>query len=334
MRNLAATYRPTRLDDVVGQEQAKQVLRVHLKTKPKSGYLFVGSAGTGKTTCARIFAHELNHSKTNVVEINAADTNGVDSVRQIIEDAKKKPIGTPYRIFILDECHMFTIQAWNALLKLIEEPPASVVILMCTTDPRKIPNTITSRVIRLDFSRIDADLIQNRLEWVLQQEGYTDYDRDALKYLAQLANGGMRDALSMLDKVVSYDAGVNLQVVNQALGLIGFEDSFSLLDAIFKKDPEGIIAVLSKLNAQGIDFKVCIQDFRRFVLDAVKASLHVNPSLIPMPEDEIKKFQLYPQDQRLFRILARVNELVPKTMYDSDPYTLVTSEFLRLVGEL
>lgn len=334
MRNLAAVYRPTKLEDVVGQEQAKQVLRVHLKNKPKSGYLFVGSAGTGKTTCARIFAYELNRSKTNVVEINAADTNGVDGIRQIIDDAKKKPIGTAYRIFILDECHMLTTQAWNALLKLVEEPPASVVILLCTTDPRKIPNTITSRVLRLDFSRIDVDLIQKRLSWVLDQEGYSSYDVDALKYLAQLANGGMRDALSMLDKVVSYDAGVTLQVVNQALGLMGFDDSFALLDALFKRDAGNVIAVLSKLNSQGVDFKICVQDFRRFVLNAVKYSLKVDPNLIPMPADEVKKFQVYPQDQRLFIILARINELVPKVAYDSDPYTLVNSEFLRMVGEI
>lgn len=334
MRNLAATYRPNRLDDVVGQEQAKQVLRVHLRNKPKSGYLFVGSAGTGKTTCARIFAYELNHGKTNVVEINAADTNGVDGIRQIIDDAKKKPIGTPYRIFVLDECHMLTTQAWNALLKLVEEPPASVVILMCTTDPRKIPNTITSRVLRLDFSRIDVNLIQKRLAWVLDQEGYRDYEQDALKYLAQLANGGMRDALSMLDKVVSYDAGVSLAVVNQALGLIGFEDSFSLLDAIITRNANRVIEVLSKLNSQGTDFRICVQDFRRFVLNAVKYSLGVNPSLIPMPADEVQKFQIYPRDPRLFIILARVNELVPKTVYDADPYTLVTSEFLRMVGEI
>lgn len=334
MRNLAATYRPSKLEDVVGQEQAKQVLRVHLKNKPKSGYLFVGSAGTGKTTCARIFAYELNHGKTNVVEINAADTNGVDGIRQIIEDAKKKPIGTPYRIFILDECHMLTNQAWNALLKLVEEPPASVVILMCTTDPRKIPNTITSRVLRLDFTRIDIDLVQKRLSWVLQQEQYTSYDEDALRYLAQLANGGMRDALSMLDKVVSYDAGVTLAVVNQALGLIGFEDSFTLLSSVFNRDANKVVETLAKLNAQGIDFKICMQDFRRFVLNAVKFSLGVNPNLIPMPADEVKKFQLYSGSPKLFLILSRINDLVPKVAYDADPFTLVNSEFLRLVGEL
>lgn len=334
MRNLAATYRPSKLEDVVGQEQAKQVLRVHLKNKPKSGYLFVGSAGTGKTTCARIFAYELNHGKTNVVEINAADTNGVDGIRQIIEDAKKKPIGTPYRIFILDECHMLTNQAWNALLKLVEEPPASVVILMCTTDPRKIPNTITSRVLRLDFTRIDIDLVQKRLGWVLQQEQYTTYDEDALRYLAQLANGGMRDALSMLDKVVSYDAGVTLAVVNQALGLIGFEESFTLLSGVFNRDANKVVETLAKLNAQGIDFKICIQDFRRFVLNAVKFSLGVNPNLIPMPADEVKKFQLYSGSPKLFLILSRINDLVPKVTYDADPFTLVNSEFLRLVGEI
>lgn len=334
MRNLAATYRPSRLEDVVGQEQVKQVLGVHLEAKPKSGYLFVGSAGTGKTTCARIFAYELNHGKTNVSEINAADSNGVDGIRQLIEEAKKKPIGTPYRIFILDECHMLTIQAWNALLKLIEEPPPTVVILLCTTDPRKIPNTITSRVLRLDFSRIDLPLVQQRLEWVLQQEGYTDYQPEALRYVAQLSNGGMRDALSMLDKVVSYEAGITLAVVNQALGLIGFDDSFALLDGILGRDAQGVIKTLQKLNSQGVDFRICVQDFRRFMLDAVKAALGVESALIPMPETEVEKLRKYPKDARLFLILARVNELVPKMTYDADPFTLMATEFIRMVGEL
>lgn len=334
VRNLAATYRPTILSEVVGQEQAKKVLSVHVKTNPKSGYLLVGSAGTGKTTCARIFAYELNKGKTNVVEINAADTNGVESIRQIIEDAKKKPIGTPYRIFILDECHMLTNQAWNALLKLIEEPPPTVVILLCTTDPRKIPSTITSRVLRLDFSRIDTELVFSRLCWVLEQEGLKEYDPGAVRYVAQLSNGGMRDALSMLDKVVSYDAGVSLEIVNQALGLIGFKDSFDLLDSLLKKDSSEVVSILTKLNGQGVDFKICIQDFRRFVLNCVKTCLGVDFKLIPMPEDEVKKFLSYKGDARLFYVLARVNEVIPKLTYDSDPYTLVSVEMLRLVGEL
>lgn len=334
MRNLAAIYRPTKLDDVVGQEQAKQVLRVHLDTKPKSGYLMVGSAGTGKTTCARIFAYQLNKGKANVLEINAADTNGVDDIRRIIDDAKKKPIGTPYRIFILDECHMLTQQAWNALLKLIEEPPPTVVILLCTTDPRRIPPTITSRVLRLDFSRIDISLVQKRLEYVLEQEHLLDYQEDALRYIAQLSNGGMRDALSMLDKVVSYEAGVTLDVVNQALGTIGFEDSFSLLACLLSNDYSGIIATITNLNSKGIDFRVCVQDFRRFVLNDIKSMLGVNFDLIPMPVTEIERFKQYPQDQRLFLLLARVNDLVSKMTYDTDPLTLMTSEFLRIAGEL
>lgn len=337
MRNLAAIYRPTRLDDVVGQDQAKTVLYNHLQNKPKSSYLMCGGAGTGKTTCARIFAYELNHGKTNVLEINAANANGVDDMRQIIEDAKKKPIGTPYRIFVLDECHMLTPQAQNALLKLIEEPPSTVVILMCTTDPRKILPTITSRTLRLDFTRIDTTQVTDRLCWVLDQEGMTGYDRDALHYIAQLSNGGMRDALSMLDKVVSYDAGVNMEVVNQALGLVGFDDSFKLLSGVLSQDAEAVLRCLDKLNTNGADFKIAVQDFRRFVLNAIKSFLNVSPDLIPMPASEVAKFGQYAgrgAPAQLFKVLDVVNTLVGKVGYDSDPYTLTCTMFLQLVGDL
>lgn len=334
MRNLAAIYRPTSLDEVVGQEQAKTVLRTHIQTKPKSGYCFVGQAGSGKTTCARIFAYALNHGKTNVFELNAANANGVDDIRQVIEDARKKPIGTPYRIYVLDECHMLTPQAQNALLKLLEEPPPTVVMLMCTTDPRKILPTITSRILRLDFTRIDTKLVAERLAWVLQQEGIQNYDASALQYIAQLSNGGMRDALSMLDKVVSYDAGVTLDIVNQALGLVGFSDSFALLDAVLSGSAPAVVEVLTKLNSQGTDFKIGMQDFRRFILNAIKTLLGVDPILIAMPADEVAKFHKYQNDPKLFWLLAKVNELVPKLSYDADPYTLVTAEFIRMVGEI
>lgn len=332
MRNLAAIYRPSRLEDVVGQESAKTVLRNHLNTKPKAAYTFVGSAGTGKTTCARIFAHELN-GQGNIYEINAADNTGVEGVRKIITDARHKPIGTKYKIFILDECHMLTIQAWNALLKLVEEPPESVVLLFCTTDPRKIPNTITSRVLRLDFSRIDIDAVTDRLLWILEQEGITGIEREPLRYIAQLANGGMRDAITMMDKVLGYENGITFDIINTALGLVGFDVPISVLKSWYAKDFKGVIEVLDSMNSRGIDFKTWVQDFRRFVLQAVELQLGVKAEDVALPLDISKELQTLPQDGRLFQALCSLDSLVQTIVMEPDPYSLIKVNFLKIAGD-
>lgn len=332
MRNLAAVYRPTRLDDVVGQDSAKKVLRNHLQAKPKSGYLFVGSAGTGKTTCARIFAHELNGT-ANIYEINAADNTGVEGVRKIISDARHKPIGTKYKIFILDECHMLTVQAWNALLKLVEEPPESVVLLFCTTDPRKIPNTITSRVLRLDFTRIDINAVTDRLLWILAQEGITNVEREPLRYIAQLANGGMRDAITMMDKVLGYGVAIDFDVINTALGLVGFDVPINILRAFYNHDFTGVINTLDNINRNGVDFKAWVQDFRRFVLQAVELQLGVNPDDVALPAEVCSKLIELPKDGRLFQTLCSLDELVQLILMEPDPYSLVKINFLKIAGD-
>ena len=147
----------------------------------------------------------------------------------------------------------------------------------------------------------------------------------------------MRDALSMLDKVVSYDAGVTMDVVNQALGLVGFDDSFKLLTGILTQDPEAVLRCLDKLNSNGADFKIAVQDFRRFVLNGIKSFLNVSPDLIPMPSSEVAKFKQYTGAYtpiQLFKVLDVVNTLVGKVGYDSDPYTLTCTMFLQLVGDL
>lgn len=332
MRNLAAIYRPTRLEDVVGQDSVKKILRAQLDNKPKAAQLYVGSAGTGKTTCARIFAHELN-GQSNIYEINAADNTGVEGVRKIISDARHKPIGTKYKIFILDECHMLTVQAWNALLKLVEEPPDSVVLLFCTTDPRKIPNTITSRTLRLDFSRIDIDAVTDRLLWILEQEHITGVQREPLRYIAQLANGGMRDAITMMDKVLGYGVDINFEVINTALGLVGFDVSMNILKAFYDHNFKGLVDVLDDINRKGVDFKAWVQDFRRFVLQAVELQLGVKPEDVALPKDISSNLATLPQDGRLFQTLCSLDDLVQLIIMEPDPYTLVKVHFLRIAGD-
>ena len=168
---LATRYRPKTFDDVTEQGSVKTILQQQLDSgEIQHAYLFCGGAGTGKTTCARIFASEINKGKGNPLELDAASNNSVDDVRNIIQQSKVKSMDSEYRIFILDEVHALSSNAWQALLKLLEEPPAKAIFIMCTTNPEKIPRTILSRVQRFDFKRISQQGIVDRLRHIIEEE--------------------------------------------------------------------------------------------------------------------------------------------------------------------
>lgn len=170
---LALKYRPKTFEDVTEQASVISILQNQIRTKTnKNCYLFTGSAGTGKTTTARIFANELNGGKGTPIEIDGASNNGVDQVRIIIDQAKMKALDSEYKVYIIDECHALSNNAWQAMLKLIEEPPRGTIFIFCTTDPDKIPRTILSRVQRYDFKKISYEGVVARLRHILESEGY------------------------------------------------------------------------------------------------------------------------------------------------------------------
>ena len=173
VKTLAVKYRPKTWDEVTEQGSTKIILQQQLESgEVKNAYLFCGPAGCGKTTCARIFANDINKGMGNPIELDAASNNGVDDVRNIIQQAKTKSINSEYKIFIIDECHALSNSAWQAMLRIIEEPPAKSIFIFCTTNPERIPKTILSRVQRYTFSRISTEGIVNRLKYILEQENY------------------------------------------------------------------------------------------------------------------------------------------------------------------
>ncbi|SEN98717.1 DNA polymerase-3 subunit gamma/tau [Paenisporosarcina quisquiliarum] len=282
-------YRPQSFAEMSGQTHIKQTLQnALLYNKTTHAYLFSGPRGTGKTSAAKIFAKALNcengpakepcntcetcksvteGSNTDVIEFDAASNSRVEEMRDIIEKVRFAPSNAKYKVYIIDEVHMLSTSAFNALLKTLEEPPAHAVFILATTEPHKIPLTIISRCQRFDFKRITSSDIVSRMEEVLT-DAKIEYDENVLKIIAQAAAGGMRDALSMLDQVVSFSE--DKMTIEDALlvtGSIGQDVFFQLADALIEKDIARALACIEKLIEDGKDPVRLTEDFITFYRD-------------------------------------------------------------------
>ena len=334
MEALATKYRPRTFKDVVCQDNIKKVLTNQLDTgEVKQAYLFCGSAGTGKTTSARIFANEVNGGKGKPIEIDGASNNGVDNIRQIIDDCRMKSLDSKYKVYIIDEVHMLSIGAFNALLKVLEEPPKGVIFILCTTDPHKIPATILSRVQRFQFKRIPQNEVVKRLQYVLQQEGKITYDMEALQYIAKLADGGMRDALMKLDTVLGYTTEITMEAVLDCLGITNYDYLFKIVSSIIKQDATTPMQLIDDLYKQGKDLKLFVKDLSKFILDLCKLELtqDINTTMIP-PELKTKCTKLLCKCDLdlLVDIMDAVNKLMDKIKYEQNPKSLIESELIIL----
>ncbi len=285
MKALALKYRPKTFDDVVEQRAIRQILQEQVATKThKNAYLFTGGAGTGKTTCARILANEINNQEGSPIELDAASNNGVDDVRNIINDAKFKALDAEFKVYIIDECHSLSNGAWQAMLKLIEEPPAKTIFIFCTTDPQKIPATILSRVQRYDFQRITYEGILSQLMFIMEEE-QVKYERPALEYIAKLAEGGMRDAITLLDKCLSFAENLALTDVIEVLGAVDYDTMFALMDEIIlHRDAGVVVRQIGEIHRAGIDLKQFMRQFCWFLLDVCKYGLLGSLEYLQLPE--------------------------------------------------
>lgn len=287
-KSLAVKYRPHDWSSVVEQGSTKIILQQQLESGGvKNAYLFCGPAGCGKTTCARIFARDINNGVSSFIDLDAASNNSIDDVRNIIQQAKTKSINSEYKIFIIDECHALSNSAWQAMLKIIEEPPAKSIFIFCTTDPQKIPKTILSRVQRYDFQRISQRGIVDRLVHIYKQEDLPDGKEvvEALEYIAKLADGGMRDAITLMDKCLAYNPKLTLKHVVDALGTIDYSTMFRLTDCLLGYDAQDndAIDLIETLHANGKDLKTFVKQYVKFLIDLDKYSIGCDWSYLDIP---------------------------------------------------
>ncbi len=284
-------YRPRVFSDVVGQEHITSTLSKEIETgKISHAYLFTGSRGTGKTTCAKILSKAVNclnpingnpcneceickgldsGAILDVVEIDAASNNGVENIRDIRDEINFTPASCKYRVYIIDEVHMLSIGAFNALLKTLEEPPAHVKFILATTEVHKLPVTIVSRCQRFDFKRVSSDAMKQRMQYIADSEGFTA-DDEALSLIARISDGGMRDALSLLDQCTGHGKHITADIVCDVAGMTGRDHLFAIGDAVAETNAGKALEIINDLHANSCDMeRLCsdlINHFRNLMI--------------------------------------------------------------------
>ena len=348
-------WRPQTFSDVVGQPHVTASLSGAVKNGRLShAYLFTGSRGTGKTSCAKILAkavnceHPINGNPCNacdtcrgidngsildVIEIDAASNNGVDNIRDLREEANYTPTAAKYRVYIIDEVHMLSTGAFNALLKTLEEPPEHVKFILATTEVHKLPSTILSRCQRFDFKRIEPQDIAARLLYVANEEGIA-LTEDGAMLIARIADGAMRDALSLLDRCAAYGAEITEAVVSDAAGLAGREYLFALTEAVAERDSAKTLTLLNDLYNNACNMERLLADlvlhFRNMML---ARSVPNYKDLIVCPQAELEKIAVQAKNFTLARILSAMdilNETAVRLKAGANGRTAVEMALLRL----
>lgn len=352
-------FRPTVFEDVKGQEHIVTTLKNQVITgRVGHAYLFIGTRGTGKTTVAKIMAKTVNcqnpkdgnpcgncpscqaiaaGNSMNVIEIDAASNNGVDSIREIIEEVTYPPVDAKYKVYIIDEVHMLSGGAFNALLKTLEEPPAYVIFILATTEMHKIPVTILSRCQRYDFKRISIETIADRMRELIQIEEISAEER-ALKYVAKAADGSMRDALSLLDQCIAFHYGKELtyDMVLDVLGATDTEVFSMLLRKIVRDDILGCIEQLEQITMQGRELGQFVTDFTWYLrnLMLIKSSggegsediLDVSTEHLKRLMEEADMLEL----TQIFRYIEVFSELSNRLRYAAQKRILIEMALIRL----
>ena len=342
-------YRPSNLDDVVGQEEIKKILSTSIVNGTIThAYLFSGPRGTGKTTMAKILAKMVNclnpvdgnpcnectncknlFNSSDIIEIDAASNNGVDEIRDLREKANLVPSMCKYKVYIIDEVHMLTVQAFNALLKTLEEPPKHVIFILATTEYHKIPLTITSRCQKFQFNKIDDNLIVLRLRKIADLEKIEITD-EALMEIAKISDGGMRDSINFLDQLRSFkcDEKITVDDVYDVCGNVSVFDIKNLLVYIKNNDVENITLFFEKMSETGKNYTKFMENFCDFLKDVILFKNNVSNKLINSNKDVLNEVADLFSIDNIYSIINDVNVLIDRLRFVSRQSIFVITNFL------
>ena len=351
---LYRTYRPSTFEEVAGQKHIVKTLKNALATnKIAHAYLFCGPRGTGKTSMAKLLAkalnceeglgHQCNHcsnclavsdgSHPDVIEIDAASNNGVDEVRDLIEKVKYSPIKGRYKVYIIDEVHMMTSGAFNALLKTLEEPPAHVVFILATTEAHKVLPTIVSRCQRYDFSKVDDEDIIKRLKEIFAKENIS-YEEDALKSITTLADGGVRDALSIADQVIAYSgSNISEKDVEDLFGLASIEEKVDFLNNINEQNTKYVLEKMNKFIEAGVDIKRLTTDMLDILKDVIIYKNTADVSLlVKLKENQVKDFSNKIANKKVLEMINILLDAQSNYKFVNNIRTLFEITLLKLLN--
>ena len=320
-------YRPKNFDEIYGQDQIVSILKNQLENGNLShAYLFCGPRGTGKTSTAKVFASAINGGiDIDTVELDAASNNSVDNVRDIRDNLAFAPTSGKYKIYIIDEVHMLSAAAFNALLKTLEEPPSHVIFILATTEPQKIPQTVLSRCQRFDFRKIEKDVLVQRLSDVLAQEG-KDFESEALEFIALKSEGGLRDALSILDKALSY-GDLTMENLLQVLGEIHSDNYLSMLKAIMAHNTRDAIMVLGSIEKSGMDPRIFALELINFMKQVI---LEFND--VKQDNPNVSQAAQICTDEIAANIIEDLSTTCSNMRYSPQPQVLLLADIVRITG--
>ena len=347
-------YRPSNFDEVVGQQPIIQTLKnAIVQNRIAHAYLFCGPRGTGKTSIAKIFAKMLNcedesnkpcgkctnckmvqnGSHPDIIEIDAASNNGVDEVRNLIDKVKYAPMQGKYKVYIIDEVHMMTTGAFNALLKTIEEPPAHVVFILATTEPNKVIPTIISRCQRFDFNKVSQKDIEKRLSIVCKEEKI-EIDPEAISLIAQLADGGMRDSLSILDQCIAYcSSNITVDNVREIYGVLTTSDIGKLFEHLYAHEVDALIQQIQECSDKGMDLKRLTSDFITLLKESIILDYSSNSQLVSNTHKEvIEKYLLKSPSLFRFNVLNELMDVFNKYNYASNVLDYLETALLKSIS--